>query len=154
MVTGAALFHLTLKAMLHQRICNDYFSATQRCNAVAILFWNVATLYQHCCPKNRRCKSSRVTSPWHFFRAPVINKPFHSNLIVRLPVTLTLRSVGEILWYYLWTETSFAELFHSAIWFLRMLGKGNLNFGGGVGGVVSAQLEIYLLVLSWHPGTA
>ena len=94
-------FHLTLKAMLHRGICNNYFSATQRCNAVAILFRTVTTLFQHCCPKNRRCKLSRVTSPQHFFRAPIINKPFHSYLIVRLPVTPTLRSVDEILWQYL-----------------------------------------------------
>ena len=38
-------FHLTLKAMLRRGICNNYFSATQRCNAVAILFRTVTTLF-------------------------------------------------------------------------------------------------------------
>ena len=42
--------------MLHETI----FSATQR-NIVATLFRMVTTLFQHC--KNRRCESSRVTSP-------------------------------------------------------------------------------------------
>ena len=69
-------FHLTLKAMLHRRICNDYFSATQRCNAVAILFRNVSTLFRHGCPKNRRCKSSRVTSPGHFWEHPKSRNSF------------------------------------------------------------------------------
>ena len=55
--------------MLHRRICNDYVRTTQRCNAVAILFRTVTTLVRHCCPKNRRCKSSRVPSPWHFWES-------------------------------------------------------------------------------------
>ena len=39
--------------------------AQQRCNIVATLFPIVTTLFQHCngCAKNRRCESSRVTSP-------------------------------------------------------------------------------------------
>ena len=63
--------------MLHRTIRNDDFSATQRCNVGTMLepfettlqqCWshlkqrcnNVAAL---CCAKNRRCESSRLTSP-------------------------------------------------------------------------------------------
>ena len=52
--------------MLHRTIRNDDFSATQRCNVGTMLSHlkqrrnNVAA---PCCAKNRRCESSRLTSP-------------------------------------------------------------------------------------------
>ena len=50
------------------RFATTIFSPKQRCNIVAILFRMVATLFSNiarlCCAKNRRCVSSRVTSPF------------------------------------------------------------------------------------------
>ena len=53
----------TVKVMLHGTIRNDDFqrnTASQYWNNVITIRNNVATL---CCTENRRCKSSRVTSP-------------------------------------------------------------------------------------------
>ena len=48
------------------RFATTIFSATQHYNIVATLFRTAAILFQHCnacSAKNRRCESSRVTSP-------------------------------------------------------------------------------------------
>ena len=64
---------LSLKVTLQGTIRNDDFlrnTALQCWNNVATIWTNVATMekpwgrgWQQCCTKNRRCESSRVTSP-------------------------------------------------------------------------------------------
>ena len=51
----------SLRRCCKGRFATTIFSASQRCNIATILFLFVTTLFQHCCLKNRRWKSPRVT---------------------------------------------------------------------------------------------
>ena len=71
--SSTSLFRMTLVSLANYvlrwcytwRFATTIFSATQRCNIGATLFQLAAARFiaALCCTKNRRCESSRVTSP-------------------------------------------------------------------------------------------
>ena len=77
--------------MLHETIRNDFWRNTAlqyRCDIVCNDYNIVPALQRWCCSKNRRCESSRVTSPLRSTKGDVIRDDSQGQFLAQHSVAM------------------------------------------------------------------